>query len=345
MPGAPVGGLRRGGHFAAGLAHRRGRGRWRRVLPGAGGGGGAVRGRKGKNGCSRASRGDGDNLPADDIRRILAYTGRAGYRAGRGASRQDAPRAKHAKAGEAKETDVKKLVLGLIAAATMFAAVPSHGEALTRDEVKRLALEAILENPDIIMQAVKILRDRDAAAEKKRVSEALSNQRQLLEHDPNAPEIGNPDGDVTVVEFFDYNCPYCKRTAPELARLLASDGKVRVVLREWPILSQGSRFAARAALAARKQGKYAEFHEALMGMRGKVDEASTMKAARELGLDTDRLRADMNAPEVDEHLQTTASLAKALGISGTPSFVIGDALAPGFIDAGQFASMVAAARK
>ena len=223
-------------------------------------------------------------------------------------------------------------------------ASPSPAAEFTEEEIKRLALEAILENPEIVLEAVEILREREAEAASRAKEEVLSNQRNLLENDPNAPEIGNPDGDVTVVEFFDYNCPFCKRASAEVAQLLEKDANVRVVYREWPILSEGSVVAARASLAARNQGKYQEFHEALMGLKGRADEASVMRVAKDVGLDLDRLREDMAAPEIDEHLQTTSALAQQLGFNGTPSFVVGDGLAPGFIELNELEAMVAEAR-
>ena len=190
------------------------------------------------------------------------------------------------------------------------------------------------------MDAVAILQERDAAKAEAQAQATLGNNRDTLERDPNAPVIGNPDGDVTVVEFFDYNCPYCKRAADEVAKVLDTDKEVRIVYREWPILGEGSVFAARAALAARAQGKYPEMHKALMSMRGRVNERSTLQAAAELGLDIDQLRADMEDPAVQEHIDTTMRLASSLGFSGTPSFVIGEARAPGLIDAEQMQQMI-----
>ncbi|UWR09581.1 DsbA family protein [Ruegeria sp. B32] len=224
-------------------------------------------------------------------------------------------------------------------------AMAASAEDLSEEDVKRLALEAILENPDIVMQAVEILRQRDEQAKAEGAKTVLDQQRDLLERDPNAPVIGNPDGDVTVVEFFDYNCPYCKRAAPIVKGVIAGDGNVRVVYREWPILGEGSVFAARAALAARNQGKYEEFHWALMGLNGRANEASVMKAARALGLDENKLRADMNAPEVDAHIQVSMDLARGLGFTGTPSFVIGDALAPGLIEQAQMEQLISTVRE
>ncbi len=232
-----------------------------------------------------------------------------------------------------------------LALALSAAGLPAPAAAeFTEEEIKRLALEAILENPQIVLDAVAILRQREAEAAAAAQRELLSEQRMLLERDPNAPVVGNPEGSVTVVEFMDYNCPYCKRAAGEVAALLDGDGDIRVVYREWPILGEGSVYAARAALAARRQGKYPQMHERLMGLRGRVDEAAVLRVAREIGLDIEQLQADMQAPEIDEHLETSRWLAEQLGFSGTPSFVIGDALAPGFVELEQLQSMVAAAR-
>ena len=117
-----------------------------------------------------------------------------------------------------------------------------------------------------VLEALQALEARQAEAQAATAASVLTKERTTLERDPNAPILGNPDGDVTIVEFFDYNCPYCKRAMPEVNALMAEDTNVRLVLREWPILSEGSAFAARAALASRQQGKYAEMHEALMSL-------------------------------------------------------------------------------
>ena len=126
---------------------------------------------------------------------------------------------------------------------------------------------------------------------------------------------------------------------------MAADPDIRLVYREWPILGEGSVFAARAALAARNQGKYEEFNWAMMGLQGRAEEASILNAAVEIGLDADKLRADMDAPEINEHIQTSMEVAAALGFNGTPSFVIGEALVPGFIKTVQFEGYVEGARE
>lgn len=231
------------------------------------------------------------------------------------------------------------LAIGL---ATPFA---TWADELDEGRIKELALEAIRENPSIIMEAVSILEQQKATDIEAARADVLTNQRNLLELDPNAPVLGNPDGDVTVVEFFDYNCPYCRRAMDEVQGLLEDDADVRLVYREWPILGEGSVFAARAALAAREQGKYEAFHWALMGMSGRAEEASVMRIASEVGLDIDQLRRDMQAPEIEEHISTSMNLAQSLGFNGTPSFVIGDELVPGFVEKSQLVEIVDATRK
>ncbi len=239
---------------------------------------------------------------------------------------------------------MKRILAGLVAIAMSIGIPMARADELSDSDVKRLALEAILENPEIIMQAIQLLQQREDQAKAEAIGNVLENQRELLEQDSNAPVIGNPEGDVTVVEFFDYNCPYCKRAAPVVKNVIAGDPDVRVVYREWPILGEGSDFAARAALASRNQGKYEEFHWALMALNGRATEASVLKVVRELGLDEDQLRADMEAPEVDAHIQVSMELARQLGFSGTPSFVIGDALAPGLIAEDEMTRLIEAAR-
>ncbi|MFY2823455.1 MULTISPECIES: DsbA family protein [Ruegeria] len=239
---------------------------------------------------------------------------------------------------------MKRILAGLVAIAMSIGIPMARADELSDSDVKRLALEAILENPEIIMQAIQLLQQREDQAKAEAIGSVLENQRELLEQDPNAPVIGNPEGDVTVVEFFDYNCPYCKRAAPVVKNVIAGDSDVRIVYREWPILGEGSDFAARAALASRNQGKYEEFHWALMALNGRATEASVLKVVRELGLDEDQLRADMEAPEVDAHIQISMELARQLGFSGTPSFVIGDALAPGLITEDEMTRLIVAVR-
>ena len=232
----------------------------------------------------------------------------------------------------------------LFAITLVFAPGLTLAQEITEDRIKELVAETLRENPELVLEALQTLEARQAEAQAAAVAATLADERALLERDPNAPVLGNPEGDVTVVEFFEYNCPYCKRAMPEIDALLAEDGNIRLVLREWPILSEGSAIAARAALAARKQNKYAELHNALMGARAKLDEQSVLRIAGEVGLDVEQLKVDMQSPEVEEHIATSLRLAEALGFNGTPSFVVGDQLIPGFVEKAQLAEVVAAAR-
>ena len=213
-------------------------------------------------------------------------------------------------------------------------------QRVTDQQIKQLALEAILENPEIVMQAVGIIQQR----EKDRAASSANTVRLQLEQDPNSPNLGNLSGDVTVVEFFDYNCPYCRKAGKTIQALLASDENVRVIYREWPILGEASVYAARAALAARTQGKYEELHWALMNGEGRATEASILKIARDLGLDITKLKVDMNSPAVEAHIAQSSALARNLGFTGTPAFIVGDRTAPGMLSVGEITAMIAEAR-
>ena len=228
----------------------------------------------------------------------------------------------------------------LMAVAFLGFAQMAPAQQMTNEQVKQLALEAILENPQIIMQAVAILEQR----ERERATSVANTVRLQLEQDPNSPNLGNPDGDVTVIEFFDYNCPYCRKAGQTVQELLASDANVRVIYREWPILGEDSVFASRAALAARAQGKYEEFHWALMNGEGRASEASILKLARHLGLDVKKLQADMTSPAVEAHIAQSNALARTLGFTGTPAFIVGDRTAPGMLSTDEITAMVAEAR-
>jgi protein-disulfide isomerase len=170
-----------------------------------------------------------------------------------------------------------------------------------------------------------------AAAEKHKA--AVKEHAQGLFNSPDEVVLGNPKGDVNFVEFFDYNCPYCKHALNDMLTLLKTDPKLRVVLKEFPVLGPGSVAAAKVAVAVRMQApdKYLEFHTKLLGGRGHADEARALAVAKEIGLDMDRLKKDMKGPEVEKTLKQDFSLAEALGLNGTPSYVIGDNVVVGAI--------------
>lgn len=236
----------------------------------------------------------------------------------------------------------------LLALALVAAALPARAQQtppLTREQVEQIVREYLLNNPEIIVEAIEALEARQKQATLAGQRDAVAAHQEQLYRDPDAPVLGNPAGDVTVVEFFDYRCPYCKQVAPSLAQLLKDDGKVRLVLKEFPILGPDSVVAARAALAAHAQGKYAAMHGALLGHRGAFDEAVVTRIATAAGLDAARLKQDMAKPEIEAMIGRNKELAHALSLSGTPAFIVGDKVVPGAVDLDTLKLLVAETRK
>tara|TARA_R110002110_G_scaffold2863_6_gene14444 strand:+ start:2746 stop:3591 length:846 start_codon:yes stop_codon:yes gene_type:complete len=201
----------------------------------------------------------------------------------------------------------------------------------------------LLKNPAIIREAMEVLQAQEEAEKQAAAAQALKQYRAELLQNADSPVGGNPKGDITVVEFFDYNCGYCKRVAPAVAAVLRNDPNVRVVYKEFAILGPQSIVAARAALAAKRQGKYREFHDAMMSAE-QADADSVTATARALGLDYAKLVKDMEDPAINAQLERNYRLATALGINGTPAFVIGDRLVPGAVDETALMEIIAAER-
>lgn len=210
-------------------------------------------------------------------------------------------------------------------------------------KIKEFAIKAIREQPEIIREAFDLLRAKETAAKASSQKAVLATYREKLESGVNAYVLGNPEGDVTVVEFFDYNCPYCKKAADNVRSLIKQDEQVRVVFRELPILGKGSAFAARAALAARKQGKYERLHWALMS-QPRVSQASVLKVAAKIGIDIDQLKRDMRLREVNDHIALSMDLTRNLDLNGTPTFIIGDRITSGLLPLQQMLTFVSEAR-
>lgn len=194
--------------------------------------------------------------------------------------------------------------------------------------MKKLALRALVLAATLCAGGA-ILAAGPAFAQAKNAASVLNEQSVL--RDPEVPVLGNPEGDVTIVEYFDYQCPYCRKVHPDLMRLVAEDGKLRLVLKDWPIFGPNSQLAARAALAAKRQDKYAEMHAALMRTSGKLDPDKIRAAAREAGVDLDKLNADMQAHggAIEAVLERNSEQADALNLTGTPAFLIGPFLVAG----------------
>ncbi len=208
-----------------------------------------------------------------------------------------------------------------------------------RETIETIIREYLLKNPTVIREAMLALQVQE---EKERQQSVANNMKELksdIYSDPDSPIVGNPKGDVTIVVFFDYYCGYCKKTLPGLKTLLSNDASVRVVYKEFPIMGPQSQVAARAALAAKRQGKYSEFHNALLESDGASDEVIKNISDR-LGLNYATLKKDMDDPKINEAIERNIRLATAIGINGTPAYFIGEQFIPGAIDSASLAKAV-----
>jgi protein-disulfide isomerase len=213
-----------------------------------------------------------------------------------------------------------------------------------RQAIEAIVRDYLIKNPEVMIEVLEAAKEKISSEAQAQRKAALVERRRDIFEDPNAPVVGNPQGDVTLVEFFDYRCPYCKQVAPAIEALLTEDKQLRVVYKELPVLGPESVTAARAALAARKQGKYEALHRTLMQVKGQINEAAIFNAAKSAGIDVERLKRDMAAPEIDRMLQANHQLAAALDIRGTPGFVIGDEIVPGAVSVDALRQLIAAAR-
>lgn len=216
--------------------------------------------------------------------------------------------------------------------------------AAQQAEVRELVRKTLMEQPEILSEAISVLRQRQEAKEQEDSKTAIRANAAQLFNLAADPELGNPKGDVTLVEFFDYRCGYCKSVFPMLMDTLAKDSSLRLVMKELPVLGDDSVLAAHWALAAKEQGKYKEMHLALMKFRGNLTVDSLRKIAKENGMDVDRLEKAAQSDAVTAQLRKNMELASALGIGGTPAFVIGDTLVPGALEQRSLLAMIEKAR-
>jgi protein-disulfide isomerase len=212
-------------------------------------------------------------------------------------------------------------------------ALPQAVPAQSFSDQQKNELGAIIRNyliahPEVLQEAIAELEKRQAVAEAEKAKAAVKSNAQALFDSSRQVVVGNPQGDVTLVEFFDYNCGYCKRALTDLMDLMKDDAKLRVVLKEFPVLGPGSVEAAQVAVAARMQDKtgkkYLDFHQRLLTGRGQADKARAMAAAKEAGFDMARLERDLASPEIKATLDESLKLAEQLGLNGTPSYVVGN---------------------
>jgi protein-disulfide isomerase len=239
-------------------------------------------------------------------------------------------------------------ILLLIALLFSFSAAKANDVPLTpkqMEAVRKIVRDYILENPEIIGDAIEALQEKTRRAMEAENAKVIAEKRKEIENDPSSPVGGNSKGDVTIVEFFDYRCGYCKQIHAPLMDLLKADGKIRMVYKELPVLGKDSELAARVALATHKQGKYVAFNDALMRSRGQINETSLFALAKEQGLDLEKLKKDMASPEIEKTLEANEALARLLGIRGTPGFVIGEQIVRGAPDPEGLKLLVVEARK
>jgi protein-disulfide isomerase len=214
----------------------------------------------------------------------------------------------------------------------------SQADELTagqKSEVERILRDYLIAHPEVIQDAMAELDKRQSAADAEKHKATINQNAATIFGSPRQVVLGNPDGNVTFVEFFDYNCGYCKRAMDDMLTLLKDDPKLKIVLKEFPVLGPGSVEAAQVAVAVRMQDKtgkkYLEFHQKLLGGRGQADKARALAVAKDVGLDMARLEKDLASAEVKATLQESFKLAESLGLNGTPSYVIGDNVVVGAV--------------
>ena len=232
---------------------------------------------------------------------------------------------------------LRKLVPALLALA-VFGAPAASAQSFTdaqRGDIETIVKNYLIAHPEVLEEAMSELNKRQAAVEAEKHEASITQNADAIFNSPRGVTLGNKDGDVTFVEFFDYNCGYCKRAMSDMLDLLKSDPKLKVVLKEFPVLSQGSVEAAQVAVAARMQDptgkKYLDFHQKLLGGRGPADKARAMAVAKDAGFDTAKLEKDMASPEAKATIEENFKLAEAMGMNGTPSYVIGKQIVVGAV--------------
>jgi protein-disulfide isomerase len=233
---------------------------------------------------------------------------------------------------------MKRIIAVSVAAALAFATMaPASAAEFTpaqKDEIGEIVKDYLVQHPDVLRQALDALdkHEKDQAAEAR--EKIISDQSDALFSSAHQATVGNPKGTATLVEFFDYNCHYCKGALPDIAHLMQADPNLKVVLKDFPVLGPGSVEAAKVAIGVRNQltgDKFWQFHQKLLGMHGPVGKTEALAVAKEMGVDMDRLNKDMASPEVLASIEEVMHMADALQINGTPSFVVGQDVVVGAV--------------
>src|ERR1700759_3144758 len=230
------------------------------------------------------------------------------------------------------------LAPALLALALLGTPVSASAQSFTdtqRSDIEAIIKSYVVTHPEVLEEAMNELQKRQTAAETEKHEASIAQNANAIFNSPRGVTLGNKDGDVTFVEFFDYNCGYCKRAMSDMLDLMKGDPKLKVVLKEFPVLGEGSVEAAKIAVAVRMQDptgkKYLDFHQKLLGGRGVADKARAMAAAKDAGLDTARIEKDLASPEVKATIEENLKLAEEMGLNGTPSYVIGKQIVVGAV--------------
>ncbi|WP_395022859.1 DsbA family protein [Dongia sp.] len=236
------------------------------------------------------------------------------------------------------------LLMAPLASAQEAGMTPDGMTGAQKTEIEKIVHDYLLKNPEVIREAIQALQAKEEQSKADAQTELVARNKDALFNDPASPVDGNPMGDVTVVEFFDYRCPYCKAVAAPLQKLIEEDKGVRLVMKEFPILGQDSILASQAALASVGQGKYWEFHQALMEHKGQFDMEVIKGIAAKVGLDPAKLEADMQGDKIKPAISANHALAKTLDIGATPTFIIGDQVVEGAVPLEQLKELIKKAR-
>ena len=239
----------------------------------------------------------------------------------------------------------------LVASGLTLAAVPASAQEDSSlsprqaEDVRKIVREYLMGHPEVLGEALEALREKMRLQAESEARKMVDARKDDLLKNADDPVAGNLKGDVALVQFFDYNCGFCRQSFDAMWEAVKADGKTRVIFKEYPILGPDSVIASRAALVAKAHGKYDEVHRAFMKFRGRLDEKTVFRLVGEVGLNADQVRKEMNSPEIDKQLKKTLDLAHALDIGGTPTFIIGDRLVSSALDQPTFRQMIDLARR
>jgi protein-disulfide isomerase len=249
-------------------------------------------------------------------------------------------------------TSARLLLSASLFAATALFAPPASAQTFSddqRQQIEGMVKDYLLKHPEVLQDAMSALDKKQQEADAAKASASIKDNNATLFNSPHQVVLGNPQGTVQIVEFFDYNCGYCKRALPDMLTLLKADSNIKFVLKEFPVLGEGSVEAAHVAVAARMQDpagkKYIDFHQKLLGGRGPADKARALAVAKEVGFDMPRLEKDMSSDEVKTTIDEDMKLADTLGVNGTPSYVIGNELVVGAVGLDALKEKIAADKK